>query len=113
MQIHAFRDSPGLALVHVADAVRCAQVGDEVRVVTDVCALISDMRAFAHMSGNTVEQVEEDTVVTVDLFETEPYRFAWDPNASGELTPCWVIVLRVLPTNRLISRSESNPAKPL
>ncbi len=99
--------------MHVADAVRSAQIGDEVRVLTDISALIPDMRAFAHMSGNAVEKVEEDTVVTVDLVETEPHLFTWNPNVSGELTPCWVIVLRVLPTNRLINHSESDPARPL
>lgn len=111
MQVNAFRDT--MALVHVADAVRSAQIGDEVRVVTDISALIPDMRAFARMSGNAVERIEKDMVVTVDLFETEPYIFAWDPADSRELTPCWVIVLRVLPSNRLINRSESDPAEPL
>ena len=78
MDVHAYAQETCMPIVLVADAVRASQVGDEVRVHTDVEALISDMRAFAHMSGNAVDRVEPRARVTVDLFENGEHVFSPD-----------------------------------
>lgn len=101
MDVHAFAKETCMPIVLVADAVRAAHVGDEVRVYTDVDALIPDMRAFAHMSGNLVERTEPRRRVTVDLFEHSDHVFSPDAETSGDTEPGWVMVLKILPTNRL------------
>ena len=101
MDVHAYAQETCMPIVLVADAVRASHVGDEVRVHTDVEALISDMRAFAHMSGNAVDRVEPRARVTVDLFENGEHVFSPDAMTSGAVESGWVIVLKVLPTNRL------------
>jgi TusA-related sulfurtransferase len=101
MDVHAYAQETSMPIVLVADAVRASRVGDEVRVHTDVEALISDMRAFAHMSGNAVDRVEPRARVTVDLFENGEHVFSPDARTSGAVESGWVIVLKVLPTNRL------------
>lgn len=105
MDVNAFQEVSCMPIVKVADAVRACQAGDEVRVLTDVEALISDMRAFARMSGNVVERVETNITVTVDLHEGTDHVFVPDLSRSGGETCCWVIVLRVLSTNRLTSHN--------
>jgi TusA-related sulfurtransferase len=106
MDVLAFAALTCMPIVQVADAVRKSQAGDEVRVFTDVEALIADMRAFAHMSGNAVDRVQENVMVTVDLHKTRDHKYSADRKASGRTESGWIIVLKVLPTNRLISRSE-------
>lgn len=105
MDVHAFAETTPMPLVQVSDAVRAARVGEEVRIFTDVEALIPDMRAFAHISGNEVARVESMVMVTVDLHENRDHVFSADRSAFRNTMSGWVIVLRVLPTNRLTSRS--------
>ena len=105
MDVHAFSEMTSMPLVQVADAVRAAQVGEEVRVFTNVEALIRDMHAFAHMSGNKVTRVEASVMITVDLHKTVNDVFSADQAAFRSTEPGWVIVLKVLPTNRLASRN--------
>ena len=95
-------------IVRIASVVRDAQAGDEIRVLTDMESMISDMRAFAHMSGNEVSDIERRETITLDLHQEDGNIFAATFGRPYLKANFWVIILRVLPGNKLASHSAAN-----
>lgn len=104
MDVRMFGPVGAMVVPQLAHVVRSLAVGDQVRVMTDVSAVVSEMQAFAHLSGNTIRAVEKSTIMTVDMESDPENAQVFQPiigsaHASG---PFWVVVLEVLPTNKLV-----------
>ncbi len=113
MVLHCLRAVSQLPLVDVVNAVRACEAGDEVRVVTDIEALVADLKAFAHMSGNRLTRVEQQVFRTVVLTTEDGQHFVPDASGPSESALGWVVTLEVLATSQWASRSESTPRAPL
>lgn len=105
MDFWAYGSADPMTIPRIATAVREAQIGDEIRVWTDVSAIVSEMRAFAHMSGNRVLSVEEKMAIMMDMQERDPHFYAPVPGSTRASHQYWVVVLAILPTNKLVKRS--------
>ncbi len=75
----------------MANAVRSVAVGERVRVITDVSAVVREVHAFAHLSGNVVRDVKESRIVTVDMERSaeEPRVFQPILGSARASGPCW------------------------
>ncbi len=88
-------------LVRISNAVRHSLVGEEIQIYTDVDALVPDMRAFARMTGNRVVDIRHRHSSVVDLEAGPNSVYTASFKGSAETLESWVIILEVLPTNRL------------
>ena len=88
-------------VIRVSEAVRRSPVGEEIHICTDTDAMVSDMRAFARMTGNRVVDVVEKHPILIDLVPGSDSVYASADGVVHDSIKSWVIVLRILPTNRL------------
>ncbi len=86
-------------VVRVAQAVRDASPGESVHVYTDRPEMAREMRAFAHMTGNRIERVDQQTTATWSLQRGR--NGVWRPDGHPTWSVHYDIVLIVLPTNTL------------
>ncbi|NMP21918.1 sulfurtransferase TusA family protein [Sulfobacillus harzensis] len=107
MDVRMFGPVGAMTVPEAASVVRDLNVGDRLRVITDVSAVVREIEAFARLSGNAVRTVEETRVMTVDMQSgnDDADFFAPVPGSAHASGPRWVVVLEVLPTNKLIKRS--------
>lgn len=109
MDVTCFGVFDPMVVAKVSDKVRKAKPGDVVKVLTDVEALINELRACAHMSGNVVERVDRRPTVTMTAVQQPDGVFCVDPASLTSSGSCWLVEIRVLDSNRL-SKAPGHPA---
>lgn len=95
-------------VIRISEVVRRSVIGEEIRIYTDTDAMVPDMRAFARITGNRVVDISLEHPVMIDLVPG-PNR-VYSPRSDGirATVKLWVIVLKILPTNRLHPGSSTH-----
>ncbi|MCY0909992.1 MAG: hypothetical protein OWR62_16590 [Sulfobacillus thermotolerans] len=104
VDVYCYGPPTPMTVPQVAEALRHARIGEEIRVFTDNPAVLNEMRAVAHLSGNKLARVHTKTAVTIDMKEQPDHIYVASdapPEASGQY---WVVIFHVMPHNRFASR---------
>jgi TusA-related sulfurtransferase len=107
MELSFFGPQGGMTVPRLAEALKSAPIGDQLRIVTDVAAVIAEVRSVARLSGNRVRSVTEHQIMTVDLKPGDDRPNYFVPVAGSGIPsgPCWVVVVDILPGHKLLKHN--------